>query len=174
MVYVYTYINITSQVFKNSELFCSYYLTLFSLILVTCTGMLQHDFLHVHVIFLLSSKIQINLLVSNLLILFTSRSPANSKNHSLHCTFILLAFLRAGFHSYRNVSSLLATNCQHVCSYDVQSCLLGYTAVKWWWRQYAPPKRRSTITLHAAVRTWNLTCMQLTSCWKPNAISTSV
>jgi hypothetical protein len=40
----------------------------------------------------------------------------------------------------------------------------------WWWRQYAPPKRRSTIILHgsisqkttlniilAAVRTWNLT-----------------
>jgi hypothetical protein len=43
----------------------------------------------------------------------------------------------------------------------------------WWWRQYAPPKRRSTSRLHvaiflkavifilAAVRTWNLTYIYL-------------
>jgi hypothetical protein len=68
----------------------------------------------------------------------------------------------------------------HGGEYDVQGCLLGYTACKmivdrrfrgaYWWRQYAPLKSRSTIILHgsisqkttlniilAAVRTWNLT-----------------
>jgi hypothetical protein len=41
----------------------------------------------------------------------------------------------------------------HGGEYDVQSCLLGCTAVMsnpWWWRQYAPQKRRSTINLHGS------------------------
>jgi hypothetical protein len=50
------------------------------------------------------------------------------------------------------------------------SLLTVWLTHPWWWRQYAPLKRRSTIILHgrisqkttlniilAAVRTWNLT-----------------
>jgi hypothetical protein len=53
----------------------------------------------------------------------------------------------------------------HGGEYDVQNCLLGYTAVEndcrptfqrcvthpWWWRQYAPLKRWSTIILHGSI-----------------------
>jgi hypothetical protein len=75
----------------------------------------------------------------------------------------------------------ISRKCELILNYlncitlDVQNCLLcAYCLHPWWWRRYAPLKRRSTIILHgstsqktilniilAAVRTWNLTCITL-------------
>jgi hypothetical protein len=46
----------------------------------------------------------------------------------------------------RTISSTCEISSSHGGEYDVQSCL-----PPWWWRQYAPLKRRSTIILHSSI-----------------------
>jgi hypothetical protein len=63
-------------------------------------------------------------------------------------------------------SFLYEISSSHGGEYDVQSCLLGYTH-PWWWRQYAPLKRRSTIILHGSISqktTLNIMTVVLSCC----------
>jgi hypothetical protein len=67
-------------------------------------------------------------------------------DHTKHYSSIKCSLVKLQVHTCEISSS-------HGGEYDVQSCLLGHTDTThpWWWRQYAPLKRRSTFILHGSI-----------------------